>query len=133
MKNVTYYEVDAQGSVVMVYTYKPEGGTATVVDTPPPGGMLKPRWVGDATTGTWLEAATRTEREEQIDRETDEAIQAWARAKGKNEAYYINCGIYVCMNNVSDTTDTQYRHYQEYRATCDAEKKLAKARKGSLT
>ncbi len=134
MSTKTYYELDKNGHIIGQFDSPPPKDLSLTIahTTPPPQAMLKPSWVGDTTTGTWVDAATRAEQEDCIDGETDAAIQNWAREKGKNEAYYINCGIRVCINKITDTTNIDYRHYHEYRAYVDAQKKLSKAKKDAL-
>ncbi len=79
-----------------------------------------------------MDVATRAEHEEHIDQQTSAAIKQWCRGKGKNEDYYINCGIRVAIGAISDNTNVDFRHYHEYRTCVEAQKKLAKVKKAAL-
>ncbi len=130
MSEKLYYQLDKEGGIAWEYDLEPpaEAGVQIVHTTPPPVDMLQPRWLG----GQWVDFAPRTEHEARIDSETDEAIQGWAREKGKNEAYYINCGIRLVLSKNIDSTSTDYRHYHEYAAQVELCKKAGKLKKAAL-
>ncbi len=125
-----YYEINANGAIIGQFNNAPavENNFTIVHTTPPPESMLKPCWDGDR----WVDNATRFEKEMYIDEQTSLNIKRWARDKGKNEEYYINCGIQSCLEKNTDSTTVYNRHYKEYRAFVDRQKEIGKAKKQAL-
>lgn len=131
MMEKQYYEIDNKGTIIGQFHTKPELAEDCIVvhSMPPPNSMLYPRWID----GAWTDAATCTEHEEHINHLTDNAIKKWCRNKGKNEEYYINCGIKIAIENIKDTSNMNFRHYKEYRDFVTKQIELGKQEKKEHT